>query len=156
MVKEWEDLLKYFPDLDPPKLPERRFILGILWTLRKTEMRELIKTANFNRSIKTRKAEDDLVAMTLEVKEEIFRLLPKKSIFIFNYNSCSNSRESSISAQAGSEAAPHEGRAEEISCRSANFKAPGFRWRGEGFWLNKIWTLMQTSAITGARSNHYA
>ena len=139
MMKEWENLMKYSPDLDPPKLPERWFILDILWIMRKAKIRELIKIEHFNWSIKIKKTEDDLVEITSKAKVEILRLLSKKNIFlIFNYNFRSNSRENSISIQAGSEATTHEYRTEEISSWFPYFKALKFRQRWERFWFNNF------------------
>ena len=41
-VERDEELADYFPDYEPNILPERSFIMKILWTLRKGEMRDLI------------------------------------------------------------------------------------------------------------------
>ena len=83
MVKDWDDLMKHFPDLDPTKLPKRRFILSVLWTLRTNEMKELIRIASSNRCISNKLPEDELVAMIPIIKEKIFQLFPKKSMVIY-------------------------------------------------------------------------
>ena len=101
-VQEWPELMEYFPDLEPGKLPERFFIMGILSTLRTGEMKKLIKDARENRSISSRADEDQLVWMTTKVKDEIFDILPQKSIiYYFAYNDCSDSRKSELLDEAG-------------------------------------------------------
>ena len=86
MVKECDDIMDYFPDLDQDKLPERRFLMGILSTLRTEEMKRLISEARANRSITTQHDEDELIEMSLAVKTEIFKALPQKvSAYCYNY-----------------------------------------------------------------------
>ena len=78
MVKDWDDLMKYFPDLDPPKSLECRFILGVLWTLRTNEMKKLIRTASSNRYVSNKLPEDELIAMIPAIKEKIFQLFQRR------------------------------------------------------------------------------
>ena len=78
-VKEWPDLLDYFPDYEPHQLPERFFIMGILSTLRRDEMRQLIYEARQNRSLANNDDEDQLIEMNSRIKDEIFSLVPLKS-----------------------------------------------------------------------------
>ena len=86
MVQECDDLLLYFPDIEDHQIPERRFLMGILWTKRKEEMRNLIKTARSNRSISNIPDENDLIQMTPGTKDEIMKLLPHKSKMIIIYS----------------------------------------------------------------------
>ena len=79
MVKEWPDLLDYFPDYEANQLPERDFIIGVLSTQRISEMKELIKDARSHRSLANRKEEDEMIEMTYAAKNEIFDILPQKS-----------------------------------------------------------------------------
>ena len=72
--------MMYFPDLDPGKLPERSFIMGILSTLRGEEMKELIKNARENRSLVNKVDNDELVWMSTDVRNDIFEILPHKSM----------------------------------------------------------------------------
>ena len=71
--------MEYFPDLDPGKLPERFYIMGVLCTLRGEEMKELIKNVRENRSIANKTNNDQLVWMTTEIRDHIFDILPQKS-----------------------------------------------------------------------------
>ena len=80
-VKDCEDLCNYFPDYEADQLPERRFILGILSTLRSDELRQLIKDARKNRSIQENPDEDQLIAMDADKKEAIMSLFPQKVCF---------------------------------------------------------------------------
>ena len=79
MVKEWPDLLDYFPDYEADQLPERNFIVGVLSTKRTTEMKELIKEARAHRSLVNIKEEDQMIEMTYAAKNEVFDILPQRS-----------------------------------------------------------------------------
>ena len=79
MVKEWPDLLDYFPDYEANQLPERDFIIRVLSTQRTSEMKELIKEARSHRSLANRKEEDEMIEMAYAAKNEIFDILPQKS-----------------------------------------------------------------------------
>ena len=80
-VKDCEDLCNYFPDYEADQLPERRFILGILSTLRLDELRQQINDARKNRSIQENPDENQLIAMNADKKEAIMSLFPRKVCF---------------------------------------------------------------------------
>ena len=82
MVQECEDVMSYFPNLAPNQLPERKFIIGILSTLRNNEMRKLIKNARKNRSLTNNPEKDQMIQMTSCIREEVMKILPQKSIVL--------------------------------------------------------------------------
>ena len=85
MVQEFEDLMSYFPDLAPNQLPERKFIIEILSTLRNNEMRELMKNVRKNRSLTNNPEKDQMIKMTSCIREEVMKILPQKSIALVLY-----------------------------------------------------------------------
>ena len=81
IVKQDDELFCYFPDYEQSQLPERSFILKILWTLREDDMRNLIQQARSNRSTIHSNSEDQLIAMKPDIRDEFFKTLPQKSKF---------------------------------------------------------------------------
>ena len=78
-VKQWDDLMMYFPDLEESQQPERSFILSILSTLRLEELRTLIQEARSHRSIINNSDRNQLIEMQSDIKDTIFGVLPQKS-----------------------------------------------------------------------------
>ena len=78
-IQEWDDLTDYFPEFEDSKLPERDFMIGILSTLRGDKMRQLIKTARSKRSIVNTSDQSQLVEMSVDIKDDLFSILPQKS-----------------------------------------------------------------------------
>ena len=102
-VKDCEDLCNYFPDYEADQLRERRFILGILSTLRSDELRQLIKDARKNRSIQENPDEDQLIDMDADKKEAIMSLFPQKVCFhSYHIQNTDYSRKSLSFVEAGS------------------------------------------------------
>ena len=56
--------------------------MGILSTLRGEEMKGLIKNARENRSVANKADNDELVWMDKTAKDEIFEMLPQKSMVL--------------------------------------------------------------------------
>ena len=46
LVKDSDDLKQYFPDIDEGKIPERDFMMEILWTLKTDVMKQLINESH--------------------------------------------------------------------------------------------------------------
>ena len=79
MVKENEDLMMYFPNLNASQLPEKEFMYGILSTLRPDAIREIIANLLKNRSPNEQEDKGDLVEICEELKESILSLFSMKS-----------------------------------------------------------------------------
>ena len=58
MLKECDDIMEYFADLDQDKFSEMRFLMGIFSTLRTEEMKKFISEVIANRSITAQHDED--------------------------------------------------------------------------------------------------
>ena len=81
-IQEWDDLLEYFLDIDSNRLPERDFMLGVLSTLRKSELRTLVKTVRESRSICNNSDQRQMIEIDSIIRDNIFSILPQKSKFI--------------------------------------------------------------------------
>ena len=71
-VQDCQELMMYFPDLNPGKLPERSFIMGILSTLRGEETKRLVKIYEKKGSLANKAYNDELVWMSTDIRNEIF------------------------------------------------------------------------------------
>ena len=71
-VQDCQELMMYFPDLNPGKLPERSFIMEILSTLRGEETKRLVKMHEKKGSLANKAYNDELVWMSTDVRNEIF------------------------------------------------------------------------------------
>ena len=79
LIKDNNDLIDYFPDLKPSQLPEKEFLYGILCTLRPDGVRQLVETGVKNRSLAAEENKDELIEVTVELKEAIMGLFSMKS-----------------------------------------------------------------------------
>ena len=79
MIKDNNDLIAYFPDLKPSQLPEKEFLYGILCTLRPDGVRQLVATGVKSRSLAAEEDKDELIEVTVELKEAIMSLFSIKS-----------------------------------------------------------------------------
>ena len=70
-VKEWPDLLNYFPTLKENELPDRAFLWGILGTLRTDAWKTLLEDARKARSKREEENKDDLIKVHLEIYEKL-------------------------------------------------------------------------------------
>ena len=52
------------PDLEDGKLPERDFLMGILFTLKANEMKDLIQEAKDNRALTNNNDSDMMIEVT--------------------------------------------------------------------------------------------
>ena len=80
-VDDWKILAEYFPDQDDHQLPERSFMLGVWSTLKPGEMKNLIKNTWEKCLNRKSDLDENLIAITPAIKEEIWQLLPQKSYF---------------------------------------------------------------------------
>ena len=79
LVKENEDLLKFFHDFKPSQLPEKEFMYGVLSSIRPDGVRELVAQSVKLRSSSTQEENDDLIEVTCELKRDISQLFSMKS-----------------------------------------------------------------------------
>ena len=78
-MKDSDDLKQYFPDIDEEKLPERDFIMGILWTLKTDVMKQLINETRERRAITNANDDNMMVEVTEAARDQLLSLLPQKS-----------------------------------------------------------------------------
>ena len=78
-MKEFDDILSYFPDIEPGKLPKREFLFKILSTIRSSEIRQLVHDARKSRALSNGVPTDQLIEVSGNIKEELLGLLPRKS-----------------------------------------------------------------------------
>ena len=134
----------YFPDLDPGMLPERSFIMGILSTLRGEEMKELIKNARENRSLVNKVDNDELIWMSTDVRNDIFEILPHKSMtflrVLLNY---SHTWKSKFLVEARSQTQEKESKLKKVQRKSWITKKRGKKWwGGKEYELNTCFYLI--------------
>ena len=79
---EVDDIKQYFPELEPGDLPERHYLMSVLSTVKKDELKELIEQAREHRSISNKQDVDMMVEMTQAARDQIFNVLPQKSKLI--------------------------------------------------------------------------
>ena len=79
LILQCDDLLEYFPDMEPGRLPKRCFTFKILSTLKTRELEQLINEAREHRSITNTDEPEDLIEMDGAIKNYIFSILPQKS-----------------------------------------------------------------------------
>ena len=60
-VKEADDLMLHFPNIDEDELPDCSFMWEILGTLRKYEWKKFVKEARVSRSLDSTKSKEDLI-----------------------------------------------------------------------------------------------
>ena len=77
-AKDVEELNCYFPDYNESELPERNYLRTIISSIMPSETKELIQTARNQRGV-NKKDEKEMVAITKEIKKEIFEVSAQKS-----------------------------------------------------------------------------
>ena len=78
-MKAVEELSQYFPDYTQKQLPERDYLFAIVSTLKSEELEDLVLEAQKKRSIYEAPEMGDFVEISTTFKEEIDRVLSKKS-----------------------------------------------------------------------------
>ena len=66
--KEDEEVLKYFPDYSEAQIPEKKFLIDILSTIKYEYMQKIIKTSHTARSLKDDIESGDFI----EIKKDLF------------------------------------------------------------------------------------
>ena len=61
MVKDIPDLMKYFPEFDENELPDRSFMWGVLFTLRRDEWVKLVDEVRKRRCQEEKENKDELI-----------------------------------------------------------------------------------------------
>lgn len=78
-VQECPDLLQYFPDMKAEEVPERDYMFKILSTLRREELKILVKDARKQRSICNKSNEKNLIEINPKIRDKLLELFPQKS-----------------------------------------------------------------------------
>ena len=65
-VKQVQDFMKYFPNLEDNELPDRNFMWTILSTLREDEVKKLVKDARKNRDVGNKEDKQEIIAIQPE------------------------------------------------------------------------------------------
>ena len=79
IIKENQDLMAYFSDQWDLQVPEKKFLYGILCTIRPDEVREIIAARVKNRSPVEKEDKGDLIKVTKDMKDSIMTLFAMKS-----------------------------------------------------------------------------
>ena len=78
-VQEVPKLMEYFSDYSENIIPDRTFLFTILSTIRKAELKELIKKTQASRAVQNEEDKEQMIEIRNDIKDEIFAILSKKS-----------------------------------------------------------------------------
>ena len=78
MIKDNEDLNRYFPDLENGQYPERSYLITVLGTLRDAELKEIVDDARNKRAVRNDDNQNNLIKIHAEIKEEIYQVMGQK------------------------------------------------------------------------------
>ena len=70
----------YFPDVTEDKLPERQYLIAVISTLNKEATKNIVDQARKIRSVEKSSDNDELVAISSQILEEIRSIKPQKSM----------------------------------------------------------------------------
>ena len=70
----------YFPDVTEDKLPEREYLIAVISTLNKEATKTIVDQARKIRSVQKPSDNDELVAISSQILEEIRSIKPQKSM----------------------------------------------------------------------------
>ena len=70
--------MEYFPNINDAQLPDRRYMFGVLSTLRFDELNNMVQGARKNRSAEKTEDENELIHVTKEIYDEIIAVSSQK------------------------------------------------------------------------------
>ena len=74
------EFIIYFPDVTEDKLPEREYLIAVISTLNKEATKTIVDQARKIRSVQKPSDNDELVATSSQILEEIRSIKPQKSM----------------------------------------------------------------------------
>ena len=83
-IKDTQDLNIFFPDYDNSELPERKFMISVLCTIRPDEIAQLVKDSRKKRSVIENDDNTELIKIRSSIKNEIMAVVTQKVIYGFN------------------------------------------------------------------------
>ena len=78
-IKETQELNIFFPDYDP-ELPERKFMLSVLYTVLPDKIIKLVKDSRLKRSVTEEDDRAELIKIKSSIKKEIMGVVTQKVI----------------------------------------------------------------------------
>ena len=125
LAKDVPELMKYFPDIEEGKLPDRSFMWTIFSTLRGETCKKLIETARNARGYDSAEHRDELIEIAPDLLNDIMQapLMSKSKLSILEQFKYYSQGENSLPSQTLKTKRVFKEEAKRLHSKSISFKA---------------------------------